>query len=214
MSQNSTSQKTTGLYSFTRVPALYEAFQRALGSTRTRKTIIADYIRPATGARILDLGCGPAAILPFLQQTTKVSYVGIDLNEAHIASAHAEHGDSGRFHAGDFASLKNELGGTVDLVICLGLLHHLEDDRVVELGRLAHTYLAPGGRLIAADPVFAEGQAWVARQLAAADAGKRVRTADGYRSLIGQTFQDCMFHLRHDLLRVPYSHCITIATKH
>ncbi|MEQ1651300.1 MAG: class I SAM-dependent methyltransferase [Hyphomicrobium sp.] len=207
------SQKTTGLYSFTQVPILYETFQRALGITRTRKTLIRDYIRPASGARILDLGCGPAAILPFLIQATKVSYIGIDLNAAHIASARTEHGDSGRFHAGDFASLKDELAGTVDLVICLGLLHHLEDDRVAELGRLAHSYLAPGGRFVAADPVFADGQAWIARRLAAADAGQRVRKAEGYRSLIGQAFAGCQSHVRHDLLRVPYSHCITVATK-
>jgi hypothetical protein len=98
-------------------------------------------------------------------------------------------------------------------VLCLGLLHHLDDRRVEELGQLAHAYLAPAGRFLAIDPVFTEDQPWIARVLAAADSGQSVRTADAYRSLIATAFGSCDIYVRHDLLRIPYSHCITLAVR-
>ena len=202
-------QKTTGLYRLTQIPMLYDGFQRMLGGRRSRTKLVAEYIRPKSGDNVLDLGCGPASILPCLG---KVSYVGIDLNGDHIEKARADHGAAGSFHAGDFASLQTDLKGTFDLVLCLGFLHHIDDRRVLELARLAREYLAPGGRFFAIDPVFADGQPKIARWLAANDSGRCVRTASAYRNLVAPAFGNCETHVRHDLLRVPYSHCISTAT--
>lgn len=204
------SQKTSGIYGLTQVPRLYEALQRALGAESSRRELIETYIRPQPGSRILDLGCGPAAILPFLGD---VAYVGVDLNAEHIALARAAYGNRARFQAGDFASLQGELESTFDCVLCFGLLHHLDDQRVVELARLAHGYLRPGGRFVAVDPVFDDAQHAIARWLAAADSGRFVRRASGYGQLVGAEFPDCQIHVRHDLLRIPYSHCITTGAR-
>jgi SAM-dependent methyltransferase len=157
---------------------------------------------------VLDLGCGSAEILSHLGN---VSYIGIDLNAAKIARARAEHGHRGHFLAGDFACLRADSAGKFDLVLCIGLLHHLDDQRVRELAALAYAYLSPSGRLIGVDPVFVEGQHWIARRLAAMDSGRHVRTAAAYQALIAPTFANCKTHIEHDLARVPYSHCITIA---
>lgn len=201
-------QKTTGLYSLTQISGFYETFQRLLGATRGRQRLVDDHIRPAPGARVLDLGCGPAAILPMLGD---VQYIGIDANTAHIDAARAEHGDKGQFIADDFACLKQTQGQSFDLVLCLGLLHHLDDHRVAELAHLARSYLAPGGRFIALDPVFEDGQHAIARWLAAGDSGQNVRGEQGYADLVRPAFADTRTVVRHDLLRIPYSHCITIA---
>ena len=202
------SQKTTGLYRLTQISSVYEAFQQLLGGAKARKAVADQYICAKPGARVLDLGCGPSAILPLLGD---VDYFGIDANPDHIASAKAQYGKRGRFIADDFACLKAEHGGSFDLVLCLGLMHHLEDSRVTELATLARGYLAPGGRFIAVDPVFEDGQPMVARWLAAADSGQNVRYEAGYRDLVGAVFGRCETNVRHDLLRVPYSHCITTA---
>jgi SAM-dependent methyltransferase len=203
-------QRVTGLYALTQSPSLYELGQHALGAFKGRRTLVDSYIRPSPGQRILDLGCGPAAILPYLGD---VAYVGIDLNGAHIAKAQACHGNRGRFHVGDFASLRSELGGSFDIVSCIGLVHHLDDARVRELALLARDYLILGGRLVTIDPVFSDGQTWIARRMAAADSGQCVRTSEGYRALISSAFDKVQVHVRHDLLRIPYSHCILEAER-
>lgn len=204
------SQRTFGLYRLVQFPHLYEAIQSALGARRSRQQLVDQYICPGQNSRVLDLGCGPSAIRPFLGD---ISYVGIDLNPAHIDRARLDHGDGGRFHVGDFGSLRDELEESFDTVLCIGLLHHLDDHRVTELCQLAYDYLISGGRLVTVDPVFQDGQARIARWMAAADSGECVRTEADYRELLAPHFEQCQTHVRHDLLRIPYSHCIMIATK-
>lgn len=201
-------QKTSGIYQLTQIPALYAAFQRMLGGERARQELVASHIRPATGARVLDFGCGSGAILPYLGP---VEYVGIDLNADHIAQARAVFGDRGTFYAGDFGSLPVEQHGTFDLVVCLGVLHHLDDARVHELVMMARRYLAADGRFVAVDPVFEPGQALIAHWLAKLDSGQCVRTAPQYAELVKGGFGNSTTTVRHDLLSLPYSHCITSA---
>ncbi|MGE7470876.1 class I SAM-dependent methyltransferase [Bosea sp. NPDC003192] len=190
------------------MPKIYAAFQHAIGGTRGREIMVGDYIMPKLGDRVLDLGCGSGALLPFLGT---VDYVGIDTNEKHIETARSLHGKNGRFICGDFTSIAAETERSFDTVLCIGLLHHLDDERVIEISHLARRYLVPSGRMIALDPVFEAGQNPIARLLAAADAGARVRTAEGYRELVSQALDNVEVHVRHDMMRVPYSHCITTA---
>lgn len=200
-------QKTDGIYRLTQISSLYNVYQRMLGAERARRTLVCDYIRPFADARVLDLGCGPAAILPYLGP---VHYVGIDANAAHVEQAQRVFAGLGQFIAGDF-SRATEQGVGFDIVLCLGLLHHLDDHAVRALAKLGSSCLKPGGRLIAVDPAFVDGQNPVARFLAAKDSGQNVRTPDGYGSLLGTSFGDIDTHVRSDLLIVPYTHCITTA---
>lgn len=202
------SQRTTGVYRLTQISALYSAFQRALGGERTVRLLVDELIRPQPGSHILDLGCGPASIRPAMGG---VAYVGIDLNPDHIARAQAVKAPSDRLHVGDFASLTGELSGSFDQVLCIGLLHHLDDERLREVGRLARAYLKPGGRFFAIDPVFEERQNPIAWLLAKLDSGQHVRDAAGYRSVLEKDFPSVETVVRRDLLKVPYSHCITTA---
>lgn len=201
-------QKTTGVYRLTQVPRFYELFQKLLGADRSRRTLIAEHVLPRPGDRVLDIGCGPAAILPYLGD---VNYTGIDLNADHIAQAKLSFGGRGRFIHGD-TSHAAAMDGLFDIVLCLGLLHHLDDEAVVTLATDVRSKLASGGRFFAVDPVFAPGQPWIARRLAANDSGQNVREADGYRRLVAGAFPHVRTEVRHNLLRVPYSHCITTAS--
>lgn len=76
------------------------------------------------------------------------------------------------------------------------------------LSQLAHKALRPGGRLITVDGVFMAGQSPCAKWIIASDRGQFVRTKDGYLDLIKQVFQDFDVFIRHDLIRIPYTHII------
>jgi hypothetical protein len=99
-----------------------------------------------------------------------------------------------------------------DRILCLGLLHHLDDTRVRDLARLTASLAAPTGRLITVDPAFTEDQPWLARRLAEWDSGRRVRRPDGYRALLATSYGKIEPRLFHDLLRVPYTHCVLQAS--
>jgi len=61
-------------------------------------------LRP--GELVLDIGCGPGALLRYLP--AGASYIGFDRNHAYIVQARREHGGRGTFICDDvsnFASL-------------------------------------------------------------------------------------------------------------
>jgi SAM-dependent methyltransferase len=95
-----------------------------------------------------------------------------------------------------------------DIVMANGVVHHLDDASAMRLYRLAHAALKPAGRFVAVDPAFAEGQSLLARILVGNDRGKFVRTSEDYAALASRVFPDVKVSVRHDLLRVPYTHAI------
>jgi len=68
--------------------------------------------------------------------------------------------------------------------------------------------LAPHGRLVTFDGCYVKGQSTMARGLLAADRGGYVRDAAAYRELAVPHFSAVRAELRHDLLRIPYTHVI------
>jgi hypothetical protein len=69
-----------------------------------------------------------------------------------------------------------------------------------------------GGVLITFDVAFEDRQNLVAKLLAKNDRGKFVRTKEQYLEFIKSAFNVERADLRHDLLRVPYTHLLTRST--
>jgi SAM-dependent methyltransferase len=114
--------------------------------------IIADVVRrrfkpgrPA--ARVLDLGCGPGNLLDFLSPYG--STYGSDFSADALRFC-AGRGFARLFRA-DFHFLPVR-ADSFDLVTCIDVLEHLEDDRRA-IGEL-HRILRPGGMLVVSVPAF------------------------------------------------------------
>ena len=197
---------TKGIRSILSLPRVYDAFMTVLGSDRSRRILIDEYMRPRPGNRILDIGCGTGAILNFLPQG--IDYLGVDLNPEYVASATRQHGGRARFRAADVNQLASETAERFDIITGWGLLHHLEDEEVSRLAKTVRNLLKAKGRFVTLDNCYAEGQSVVARKLIQWDRGRNVRTAPQYEALIAEVFDQVRCVIRHDLLRVPYTHVI------
>jgi SAM-dependent methyltransferase len=157
--------------------------------------------------RILDVGCGTADDLAYMP--TDVSYVGFDLSARYIEAAEARWGDRGTFFQAEVSpSLLADQ--EFDVVVAHGVIHHLNDREALDLLKLAHTVLRPGGRLITKDPVLIEPQHPIARFLAKRDRGGHVRETSGYVQLAKQIFTSVSIDIRDDLLRLPYNHAVMV----
>ena len=188
------------------LPAVYRFFWRLIGGKSSSRIYLAEYVKPVPGEKILDLGCGPANVLNYLPE---VNYTGLDISPEYIRSAKQRFGSRGRFLCGDvgLAPIAEE-PGTFDLVLATGVIHHLNDAQAARLFDLARRALRPAGRLITFDGCYVPRQSRVARWLLAGDRGKFVRRQEDYLRLASACFTKVEPHLRHDLLRVPYTHLI------
>ncbi|HEL2978984.1 TPA: class I SAM-dependent methyltransferase [Stenotrophomonas maltophilia] len=202
------SQKTDGLHAVLSHPAVYDLLQNMLGARRSRARLIRDHIRPRTGDRILDIGCGTGEL--FSQMPGGLHYVGFDLSEAYIQAARQRFGGRARFECMDVADYQLAGGEQqqADLVLAIGILHHLDDDRARALMRTARAALKPGGRFISLDGAYVEGQSAIAHALIARDRGQSIRTPDAYRALAEAEFSTVSGRVRGDMLYVPYTHYI------
>ena len=193
------------IISVLRWPAAYRAFQNLVGGSYHRKHL-AEHVQPRPGEKVLDIGCGPGDILEFLSD---VSYTGFDLSPEYIEAAKKRYGQRGRFWCSDvgLAAIEQERG-TFDLVLATGVLHHLDDERAAKLFELAKLALRPDGRLVTYDGCFVPEQSRLARWMLRQDRGKFVRSREEYLRLAAVCFSKVEDRVRHDMLRIPYTHLI------
>ncbi len=186
------------------MPVVYRTWGRLVGG-KDRGRFAREHIRAAEGQRILDIGCGPADILRYLP---RVDYTGFDANPDYIAAATRNYGDRGRFYCQRVSHESLAANEGFDIVLAVGVLHHLDDAEAEQLFRLAHAALVPGGRLVTLDGVFADGQNPIAKLIISRDRGEHVRDERGYRTLADRVFSKVTPAVRTDLLNIPYTHLI------
>jgi SAM-dependent methyltransferase len=143
-------------------------------------------------------------MLPYLGN---VGYLGVDISEQYIERARERFGERAEFRVGDATRLASDLRD-FDLVIAFGVLHHVDDNGAVRLFRGSAEALADGGRVVTVDPTYAPGQGRAARAILARDRGRHIRGPKEYERLARDALSTVETTVRHDLLRIPYSHCI------
>ena len=191
------------------VPLVYDLFTNGLGRPGTRDWFADQVLQPRPGHRILDIGCGTATVIKYL---SGCDYVGIDHNPEYINKARENFGTKGEFHCIDINDAKFKDFGTFDTVLLIGVLDHLNDGEAKQLLTAISAVLKAKGALVTMDPTLVKGQHPVARLLAKIDRGRYARNAEHYRSLIEPTFAVQEEIIRHDLLKVPYTHALFRAT--
>jgi cyclopropane fatty-acyl-phospholipid synthase-like methyltransferase len=185
-------------------PQAYQLWWNAVGGPGWAKTLVREYIRPEVGARVLEIGCGPGTIVGYLPES---EYLGFDLSSRYIQVATKRYPQA-KFvceRVGRFTLAERDC---FDVVLALGIVHHLGDEEARQLFQIAYDALRPGAKLVTVDGVWTDQQSAATRWLLARDRGEHVRREREYVSIASQVFRDVRSTVRHDLLRIPYSHLI------
>jgi SAM-dependent methyltransferase len=206
-------EHSRGLFALLSSARVFDWFQGLMGAPRLQEEFVRTYVRPESlgGGRILDVGCGTASLRDHLPSG---EYFGVDVSERYLEAASRRHGRQARFSRADVRDPDFRLSeGPFDLVIMSALLHHLDDARVEALLAAAARVMAADGRLLTLDAVVTPESHPVGRMLIALDRGRHVRPLDEYHRLAAISFERVAVHVRHDLLRVPYTHVILECSK-
>lgn len=205
-------ERTTGLRAALSLPSVYRWFQRSLAISRARHEVATTYIRAQPGDRVLDIGCGPAEVL---QHLPAVRYVGLDYSAQYLQEArrrYREHHPRPWFAQMDVRALRPG-ARRFDIVLAQGVLHHFDDAEAQSILTAAAGSLSDTGRLITIDPAFDPAQSRVARLLISNDRGRHVRSVAEYGRIARTAFEQVTTHVRHNLMRVPYTHVIMVCVK-
>lgn len=184
---------------------LYEIFQFAIGRRGTQELIRDEILKPDQINNVLDFGCG----IGYHSELFKSAhYLGIEPIESCITVANKKYASSRvEFRLGDQISLKSLPGNSFDLVIAIGVLHHIDGNIFAEFIQEAYRLLKPGGRLTTFDPVFHSEQSVISEWVVKQDRGGWVRTEGEYLETIAKTFREVIeTKIYSNLLRIPYDH--------
>jgi SAM-dependent methyltransferase len=99
-----------------------------------------------------------------------------------------------------------------DVVLAIGLLHHLDDAVAIDMMQLVLKALKAGGRLLTIDPCLDSSQNWIASFLVRNDRGQNVRDRTGYEMLAKSVFESPRIEVRHRAW-IPYPHCFMVCEK-
>lgn len=189
--------------------AVYRAFADVVGAEPFRQRLVRDYIRTKPGDRVLDIGCGPA---DWLEVLSDVEYVGLDFNPEYIEAARLKYGNRGTF---EVASVSEDLVGKYrdfDIVLAMGVMHHLNDDEAYSLARLAASALRPGGHFVTLDGLLYKEQSALERYIVLRDRGRYVRPKAEYEKLASRYFGRIDSEVHRGQLRIPYTHLTMVCS--
>jgi SAM-dependent methyltransferase len=189
-------------------PSAYSWLRKTL-SGNASDVFQTQYIKACAGDRVLDIGCGPADILESLPQ---VDYVGFDGSERYIAQAQRRFLERGKFYHKKISATVLAHEEPFDVVLALGVIHHLSDDEARGLLQLVKRLLRPGGRFVSADPCFCSNQSRASRLFASWDRGDYVRQSEEQASLMQSELPGFSTTVREDMLRYPCSLLVTSYT--
>ena len=186
------------------LPQGYQLFFDLIGAPERSRILVREFIQPKPGDRILEIGCGPGTIVPYLPPA---EYVGFDVSPSYIDRARSRFPNA-TFICERVSQYALSGRGEFDIVLALGIVHHLDDSEARQLFHIAHDALKQGGKLVTLDGVRTDNQSRTVRYLIGRDRGHFVRREEEYVRLASDAFPSVTTSIRHDLLRIPYTHII------
>ena len=184
------------------VASIYDLFQVVIGGYTVRRQTIVDAVGSNSGLSVLDLGCGTGIASQWLNCS---NYMGIDLDPGYLERAKSLNSKDCLFVLGsaqDVSTLARDR--KFDIVLLIGIMHHLKFEDCAPLLRDVAGLLNDGGQLIGMEPSFFVGQSWLTRTITQMDRGKNILHQEEWEQLLSECFPHIDVRVASNLMRIPY----------
>jgi 2-polyprenyl-3-methyl-5-hydroxy-6-metoxy-1,4-benzoquinol methylase len=170
-----------------------------------------EIINAPDSTSVLDFGCG---LGHHSKSFNNQIYLGIEPTESCIQVANRFYARQNvQFRVGDHKTLAEYQDASFDLVLAMGVIHHMNDNDYKEFITEANRLLKPGGRLVTLDPVLHDSQRRISKWVVSKDRGEWVRGQSDYLTTLKNSFSDIDTKIFSGLLRLPYDHISVTARK-
>jgi SAM-dependent methyltransferase len=166
-------------------------------------------VRPTSGLTVLDIGCGPGYAISYFPEPR---YIGFDVSPRYIRYARSRFSANGEFFCSIFDESAAGSVPPVDVVLLMGLVHHLDDGAAVNLLTTIKRVMKPEGRLVTLDGGYRTGQSAIARIFLDNDRGKHIRDEQSYTTLAREVFSRVQSIVREDLFLIPYTAVVLVCS--
>jgi ubiquinone/menaquinone biosynthesis C-methylase UbiE len=192
-------------------PLMYKFFQTLISRKSTLEMIEIEIINAPDSTSVLDFGCG---LGHHSKSFNNQIYLGIEPTESCIQVANRFYARQNvQFRVGDHKTLAEYQDASFDLVLAMGVIHHMNDNDYKEFITEANRLLKPGGRLVTLDPVLHDSQRRISKWVVSKDRGEWVRGQSDYLTTLKNSFSDIDTKIFSGLLRLPYDHISVTARK-
>jgi ubiquinone/menaquinone biosynthesis C-methylase UbiE len=188
---------------------LYSTFQNLVGAKKARRWLVECFWNIKKNCKIIDIGCGTGDILGYLPDG--IEYLGFDKSEVCIKQAKNRFSDRAKanfLHGTAEVFLDDCRFHGVDIVLCIGVLHHLDDSEVIETLKFSKKVLKSGGLLLCIEPCFLVHQSKVSEWIMDLDRGSSIRTEEEWKRLLNTVFEHYSTSIATNLIRLPYIHIL------
>ena len=206
-------ERTRGLYSALSSSRIYSAVQSLLAGRQSATYLLEDHYRLPESGIVVDVGCGPGALVESVSRGCR--YFGFDPNPDYIEKANAR--GKGAFVCGTMSEFLQvygaELSGSVDVIVCGGVLHHLTDAQSHELLQGCHSLLKVGGRLACVEPTRLIRQDRLSGLMQSFDRGANIRMDYQWVRLLREHFSEVESRVANNYNWIPWVHILLTAIR-
>ena len=185
-------------------PWIYDQVQLLAGARYVHRRLAAQIAPPNSASLVLDLGGGTGMVRGLWPPTC--TYVCLDIDMLKLQGFLNRHPD-GIALVADAARTPLE-SGSVDVVLCTFLSHHIPDELLTQLISESMRVLKNTGKFIFIDAIW-EPTRWAGRLLWKYDRGSYPRTAETLYSAISN--HCAIIHWEH--FAVYHEYVLCVATK-
>ncbi|CAA6605041.1 hypothetical protein MTBLM1_40245 [Rhodospirillaceae bacterium LM-1] len=162
-------------------PKMFEMHQTKINHYEDIASEFSEFLAVG-GQKILDIGCSTGTCASQIIDFARNDYTGIDIHPGYTEAA-AKRFANAKFLPMDARSLSFG-DASFNLVVIVGVLHHVPDDIALAAMREAARVVKPDGHILVAEPVFTPGR-WISNFLNHLDRGRFIRSPEEYRKLLG-----------------------------
>ncbi len=167
------------LHQFVARPWVYDTAQTLVGAKQVRARLATRIIPLRAARRVLDIGGGTGSVGDLWSDSSR--YICLDIDPQKLRGF-ASKNPTGIALLGDATRIPVATA-TVDVVLCTNVTHHLTDEALRRMMAECARVLAPGGKLILSDAIWAPRRR-VGRLIWHYDRGSFPRTAETLRSAV------------------------------